>query len=98
MELLRIFAMLMIVGMHYMNFGGILWSNDINSITNRRIAWLLEAFCFVAVNCYVLVSGYFLVQTKKFEWRKALKLWCHVTIYTILFFVISCLYMGGDTY
>ena len=63
-ELLRILAMMMIVGLHYMNFGGILWSD---AICNRRLAWLLEAFCIVAVNCYVLISGYFLVSSKSFH-------------------------------
>ena len=61
-ELLRIIAMMMVVGLHYLNFGGILWSE---AVMNRRIAWGIEAFLFVAVNCYVLISGYFLVKRLK---------------------------------
>lgn len=63
-ELLRIVAMMMVVGLHYLNFGGILWSE---AVMNRRIAWGIEAFLFVAVNCYVLISGYFLVKAKNFH-------------------------------
>ena len=66
-ELLRIIAMMMVVGLHYLNFGGILWSD---AIVNRRIAWGVESFLFVAVNCYVLISGYFLVIMKKFAGLK----------------------------
>lgn len=66
-ELLRIVAMMMVVGLHYLNFGGILWSE---AIMNRRIAWGIEAFLFVAANCYVLISGYFLVKAKNFHWSK----------------------------
>lgn len=66
-ELLRIVAMMMVVGLHYLNFGGILWSE---AVMNRRIAWGIEAFLFVAVNCYVLISGYFLVKAKNFHWSK----------------------------
>jgi surface polysaccharide O-acyltransferase-like enzyme len=92
-ELLRIFAMMMIVGMHYMNFGGILWSD---AIWNRRIAWLLESFCFVSVNCYVLISGYFLVDSNSFHWYKVAKLWGDVIFYTLLFLVISLFYKGQE--
>lgn len=92
-ELLRILAMMMIVGLHYMNFGGILWSE---AVWNRRLAWLLEAFCFVAVNCYVLISGYFLVTSKSFHWHKVIKLWVNVVFYTLLFLIVSVVYRGQN--
>ena len=92
-ELLRILAMMMIVGLHYMNFGGVLWSD---AIWNRRLAWLLEAFCIVAVNCYVLISGYFLVTSKSFHWHKVAQLWANVVFYTMVVLLISAFYEGQD--
>lgn len=90
-ELLRIIAMMMVVGLHYLNFGGILWAD---AIVNRRIAWGIESFLFVAVNCYVLISGYFLVTMKNFRWSKVGALWGHTAFYSILFTLIAILYTG----
>lgn len=92
-EALRIVAMMMIVGLHYMNFGGVLWNQQVSMI-NHRLAWGLEAFFFVAVDCYVLISGYFLVMSKNFRWSKVLRLWLQVVFYTILFSVLVYLYTG----
>ena len=90
-ELLRIVAMMMVVGLHYLNFGGILWSE---AVTNRRIAWGIEAFLFVAVNCYVLISGYFLVKAKAFHWSKVGALWAHTAFYALLFTLAAIVYTG----
>lgn len=62
-ELLRIVAMGMIIILHYLDRGGILapYREDVSA--PNYIAWLIEAFCMVSVNCYVLVSGYFLVES-----------------------------------
>lgn len=58
-EILRIFAMLMIVCLHYLSKGGAL-VNPTEVITESGyVAWLIEAFCLSAVNVYVLISGYF---------------------------------------
>ena len=59
-ELLRIIAMMMIVCLHCLSKGGLLGDAarpDMNAA--GYMAWMIEAFCLVAVNCYVLISGYF---------------------------------------
>ena len=59
-ELLRILAMLMIVCLHYLSKGGFLGVPAREQISvSGYAAWLIEAFCLVAVNVYVLISGYF---------------------------------------
>lgn len=62
-ELLRIVAMGMIIVLHYMGKGNIIISYGKNASLINHIAWLIEAFCIVSVNCYVLISGYFLVES-----------------------------------
>ena len=54
-------------------------------------AWLVEAFCIVAVNCYVLLSGYFLVES---EWKpgRALSLLFKV-LFPICFFLFITVYL-----
>ena len=58
-EILRILAMLMIVCMHYLSKGGALVSATEGLTATGYTAWFIEAFCLVAVNVYVLISGYF---------------------------------------
>ncbi len=71
-ELLRIIAMLMIVCLHYLSKGGALGDPKQELTTNGYLAWLIEAFCLVAVNVYVLISGYFGVDSQNFTIRKSL--------------------------
>ena len=82
-ELLRIVAMLMIITLHYLSKGGVIFGlQEDRSIANH--VWnLLEAFCLVAVNVYVLISGYFMVDA---EWRigKAIKLWLEIMFYSLI--------------
>lgn len=49
-EALRIITMIMIVGLHYLNFGGILWQD---AVWNRRIAWCIEALWIMDYYIYV---------------------------------------------
>lgn len=62
-ELLRIVAMLMIITLHYLVKGNVAVPYAESQSGVNLIAWLLEAFCIVAVNCFCLVSGYFLVES-----------------------------------
>ena len=81
-ELLRIVAMFMIIALHYLVKGNVAapWSES-RTLVNYT-AWLVEAFCIVAVNCYVLLSGYFLVES---EWKpgRALSLLFQVLFYSL---------------
>ncbi|MDE5952479.1 MAG: acyltransferase family protein, partial [Acetatifactor sp.] len=62
-ELLRILAMMMVVMLHYLSKGELLTSLTEEFDASSYIAWLLEAFSIVAVNVYMLISGYFLVDS-----------------------------------
>lgn len=81
-ELLRIIAMLFVVALHYIDKGGTLlpWGDE-NFLFNTYIAWFIEAFALVAVNVYVLISGYFLVSGP-FRIMRIIKLWLQVFIYS----------------
>lgn len=96
-ELLRILAMLMIVCLHYLSKGGLLGDSSRADMTaTGYTAWLVEALCLVAVNVYVLISGYFGVDSLGSQtvgkrltfWevmRKPLKIWKQVFFYSMLF-------------
>lgn len=84
-ELLRIIAMLMIVALHYLAHGEGLTQNSKFGL-NWSFSWALEAVCIVAVNCYVIISGYFLV-TSQFKIQKLIRLWIQVLFYSITIYL-----------
>ena len=110
-ELVRIIAMLMVIALHYIVKGNMSQELSIDGSAENHLWWLVEAFCNVAVNVYVLISGYFLINAK---WRigKVVKLVCQVLFYSILvgvfmyvlvvkiqpYFILSLLNKAGLTY
>lgn len=91
-ELLRIVAMLMIITLHYLDKGGVLPEASGAIFGTGYIAWLLEAFCAVSVNVYVLISAYFLVESG-FHLKKIIKLWLQVFFYSAGVAVV-CMFTG----
>ena len=82
MEYLRIIAMLMIVFLHVQGKTG--WLNAFDPGNgNWFIRWGIQGLCIPAVNVYVLISGYFLIE-KSFSLHKCVKLWLHVEFWSIL--------------
>lgn len=82
-ELLRSVAMLMVITLHYLDKGGILVPIMEKQSFAGLCAWLLESFCIVAVNTYVLVSGYFLVESG-FKLRRLIMLVAQLLFYSLL--------------
>lgn len=80
-ELLRIVCMMMIVALHLQGHGGALAQNKLDNI-NFFIANSIESFSIVAVNCYILVSGFYGIDSK-FRWSKYLNLYVQMLFYSI---------------
>lgn len=84
-ELLRIVSMLMVVVLHFNNNGannGIV--NMPAELTTRLWGgFVVESFCIVAVNCFVLISGFFGIKLKM---RSMLK------------FYLQCFFIGLVSY
>lgn len=89
-ELLRLLSMFMIVMLHYLSNGGALEKMPLFTM-NYYIAWLLEAFCYGAVNCYILISGYFLVKSKQ-RFEKIINLWLEVIFYSVGIYIILSIF------
>jgi len=84
MELLRCVAMMMIVVLHYLGKGNILADLSEEQITDYGIAaWVLECFCIVAVNVYMLLSGYF-SRNSAFKLSRLINLYIQVWIYSVV--------------
>ncbi len=90
MELLRIVAMLMVIMLHFLGKGGILSELTGTIDGTERTAWILESFCAVAVNVYMLISGFFLVESR-FKVSRVLGLVLQALFYSILVPVVLVL-------
>lgn len=82
-ELLRILAMFMVVSLHYLDKGGFLQKLPGVFEKESFLPWILEAFCIGAVNIYVLIAGYFMVDST-FKISRAVKLWLQILFYALL--------------
>lgn len=81
-EILRILAMLMIIALHYLGKGETLLPYHKEGFNqNGFLSWTLEAFAYVAVNIYILISGYFLVDSR-FKLEKVIQLWLQMFFYS----------------
>lgn len=64
LDLLRCIAMMMVVVLHFLDKGKILPDLGVGSSRNALgiTAWVLESVCAIAVNIYMLISGYVLCE------------------------------------
>ena len=90
-DLLKIISMFMIVILHVLGRGGILY--NLGFITKRYVIfWLVEITCFVSVNCYGMITGYLMVD-KEVKFKNLFKLWIEVVFW--LLFIAFCLWLLG---
>ncbi len=89
LELLRCLAMMMVVVLHYLGKGNLLPELTGESIGSTGVAaWALEAFCIVAVNVYMMISGYFL-SASSFKLSRLLQLYLQVWVYSAGFGLLA---------
>lgn len=87
-SLLKIILILMVIVLHYFNsnIGG-LFANVSKWSTNYFLSHLLESFSIVAVNVFVLITGYFSCKKKDIKVSKVIKLYSIAIFYGIVFFI-----------
>lgn len=86
-ELLRIVAMMMVVMLHYLSKGHVLPAMTGPLGANGYAAWILETLSIVAVNVYMLISGFFLVESG-FKCGRLVQLVCQTLFYSILVWLV----------
>lgn len=83
MELLRIVSMLFVIVLHFLGKGECLTPLSQTAILPQGyLAWGLEALAIVAVNVYMLLSGYFLIESG-FKVKRLLMLLLQIWFYSI---------------
>ncbi|MGT2930570.1 acyltransferase [Streptococcus dentasini] len=89
-DLLRIFAMLMIIVTHILGKGGIREEVDGSTDIYYWTTWLIQVTAYGAVNCYALISGYVGIHSH-YRYSKAVLLWLQVIFYTLGFGLVFTL-------
>jgi len=85
MELLRIVSMILIVMHHYCVHSSFIFENGIS--INKFIIQALSIGGKIGVNIFILITGYFMINSK-FKVKKLLKLLLEIFTYSFLIFVI----------
>ena len=100
-ELLRVVSMLFIVIGHSLCHSGIgSQTNIINGGFNLQQVEIqyLSILTSTAVNCYVLISGYFLIDSTSFRWSKIFSLWIETFFYSILSYVLLIIFSDSTSF
>ncbi len=85
-ELLRIISMIMIIILHFFTYSNVIPQSNTISAFNIS-STIIHTICNVAVNCYILISGYFCINSK-FKASKLYKIISEVFLYSILIYVL----------
>lgn len=86
LDIMRIIAMWLIILLHSIDHSG-LYEQLIPGTYLSYIEEFLYAITQISVNCFVLISGYFLVDSK-FKINKLLRLWVEVVFYSLTIKII----------
>lgn len=89
-ELLRIILMFMVILLHFNNseMGGA-FNYVENKPLNSFMLYFLESLSICAVNCFMIISGYFLAYNKSVKFSKILDLLFIVVLYKLFDFALS---------
>jgi len=83
LDLLRIIAMLLIILLHSVDHSGVIEAAAGGTTAVYAYTKLVFALSKVCVNCFVMISGYFLV-TSRFRLSKLAALWLETVFYSLV--------------
>ncbi|MGN0179155.1 MAG: acyltransferase family protein, partial [Monoglobaceae bacterium] len=89
-ELLRIISMIAIVLFHYVGHGGLAYAS---LSVNQVLAQFLKIGGKLGVNCFVMISAYFLIDSK-FSSKKVVAIAGETTFYALLTVGVKCFFEG----
>lgn len=97
LELYRIIVMILIVAHHYVANSGLyeILKENVGSISSSLML-LFGAWGKTGINCFVLITGYFMCRSK-FSWEKLIKLYSQIVFYAIIIYSIFY-FIGYETF
>ena len=88
LDILRISCMFLIVLTHGMIWGMPFQTPKSTLWLNNVLYPLFSALTSFSVNCFVLISGYFLSKSYSYKFTKAFKIWLQTLFYSVLFWCV----------
>lgn len=93
LDLLRIISMMMVVLGHFFTHGGVINGALVPWTDNWLLGNVIYTGCLVAVDCFVLLSGYFQC-TSKFKLKRLVSVWVQVAFWSVMLYVIMAAVNG----
>lgn len=90
-ELLRIFSACAVIALHYNGIGHVF---ENSSGLSKELMAIIESISVCAVDCFIMISGYFLCMNNKRTWDKPLYLYLTLSIIVSLSYIVTCLLEG----
>lgn len=86
LDILRILSMFLITARHYIGYSEV--AGVLGFSANGILVNALSAISVTAANIFVLISGYFLVNSA-FKPKRIVKIWAETFFYSVLFFIVG---------
>jgi len=88
-DLLRIYSMMMIVTLHALGHGGVIY-NATKGTTHYNLGWLIEIFSYCAVDCFGLISGFvgYKEGVNSLKIKSYIRLWFEVVFYCLIISIL----------
>jgi len=67
LDAFRMLSMLMIIGLHFFNYSGCLETYYTPTQMNYWPTWIGEAVSYLGVNSFVLITGYFMINSSNYS-------------------------------
>lgn len=93
LELLRIVAMMMVIILHYNGTNGALLTEGV-PVINYQLSNIMQAISICSVNCFVLISGYFMIDKTEAPIKKCLLLLIDVAFWGLLGYGCAYVFWG----
>lgn len=100
-DLLRAISMLLIVVQHYVVWGVKCSPHalfDTSTLTGGGDFFLMEALYLtscIGVNCFVMISGYYLIDKNCFRWKSLMNLWVTTMFYSVILYFVTAKLTGS---
>lgn len=93
LDLLRIISIYFVVCIHYVGWGGVAGATDIGFL-NMGFSGGLAVACNVAVNCFYMISGFFIKDIESFESckKRIVKIYSSTWFYSVVLPVVAMLF------
>lgn len=94
-ELMRVIAMIMVIMLHALGHGGVLEQYEFDSV-GYIFMWFIETLSYVSVNLFVLITGYFMINSN-FKISRVIKLAVQVEFYSLICLIIAKFALRQET-